>query len=236
MLRRRPPPNGRRRFTCRRRSPLLPYLVLACRIMVGGVLLYAAAGKVRHRTAFAAFTVSVRRLSGVPARLAGPVAAGVVATELALGGALLVGVRPVVTFSAAAALLLAFTAVLVRAMRRPAAASCGCLGAGTEPVSWRHVVRNVALLAVTAVGTAGTATGDAAPINPAGAAFSVAGALFAVLMIVMLDDLAAVFRMSGRCGGSTRHERAAGRTGWHDRGGGRRVRDGPRPRTHVRSG
>ncbi|MDG4790444.1 hypothetical protein O7626_31770 [Micromonospora sp. WMMD1102] len=65
---------------------------------------------------------------------------------------------------------------LVRAVRRPAGASCDCLGVGTEPVSERHVVRDVALPAATAVGAAGTTTGDAAPIDPAGAAFSVAGA------------------------------------------------------------
>lgn len=172
---------------------MLPYAVFICRILLGGVLLYAAAGKLRGRTAFAAFTVSVRRLGGLPRRLAGPAAAGVVAAEVLVGGALVAGVAPAVAFPAAVALLLPFTAVLARAARRRLEVSCNCLGRTDEPVAWRHFARNVALLAIAAAGAAGAATGGAATPGPAGAALCTAGALVGVLMIVMLDDLAVLF-------------------------------------------
>ncbi|MCW6005689.1 redoxin family protein [Micromonospora sp. CPCC 205371] len=145
---------------------MLPYTVLVCRILLGAVLICAAAGKLRHRAAFAAFAVSVRRHVGVPRRLAGPAAAGVVAAELGVGGALLSGLAPAMAFLAAAVLLLPFTAVLVRSVRRRLAVPCNCFGRTGDPVAGRHVARNGVLLAAAAIGGAGARRRRAAAASP----------------------------------------------------------------------
>jgi len=67
--------------------------------------------------------------------------------EIALGAALLAGVP----FAAvpALALLAAFTAFLVTALRRGVEAPCACFGSlRTRPVTWWSVGRNAALMAL----------------------------------------------------------------------------------------
>lgn len=54
----------------------------------------------------------------------------------------------------AAALLAAFTAILVRVLRRPGGLvpSCACFGGSNRsPISWRHLARNGVLLALALV-------------------------------------------------------------------------------------
>ena len=173
---------------------MLPYAVLACRVLLGGVLICAAVQKLRRRPAFAAFVAAVRRLGGVPARLAVPAAAAVVAAEFVIGGVLLLGAAPVAAFAAAFGLLAPFTAVLARAARRRLDVACACFGRDGDPVAGRHVARNAVLLAAAAIGVAGSAAGGGAVPEPAGAALCVAAALVAVLIIILIDDLAVLLR------------------------------------------
>jgi uncharacterized membrane protein YphA (DoxX/SURF4 family) len=171
----------------------MAYLPIICRYVVGGVLLTAAVRKALGRGAFVAFVGSVRRIGGVPARSAPAVAIAVVGVETSVGGALLAGLAPDPALLAAAAVLLAFTIVLVRELRGGSAPPCLCLGRREEPVAWRHVWRNCGLLALTAVGLAGS-TGPAGRPTVAGTLLSLAAAGVVVIVIVALDDLAALFR------------------------------------------
>jgi hypothetical protein len=90
----------------------------------------------------------------------------------------------------AAALLAAFTVVLIRARRRAPGLACHCFGAGTAPVAGRHVVRNLLLLAAVALG----ASGPAGAVNPAGFALCLLVAAVSVAAVALLDDLAALLR------------------------------------------
>lgn len=105
-------------------------------LVLAGVLVWASVAKLaRPRTTAASFAAL-----GVPvgARLVPIVELGVAAALVALPtiGALLAG-----------ALLLGFTVVLVRAVRRGTAVGCACFGgAASQPVSIREVVRNIGLL------------------------------------------------------------------------------------------
>ncbi len=72
--------------------------------------------------------------------------------ELALGALMVVGLwqRPVAM--AALVLLLAFTAVLARALSQDEAPVCACFGSwSARPISARSVARNVAFMALAAV-------------------------------------------------------------------------------------
>ena len=67
--------------------------------------------------------------------------------EVGLGALLVVRFAPVVAAGAAAALLVAFTALIGVRLREGARPPCACFGAwSAEPIGWKHVVRNLALL------------------------------------------------------------------------------------------
>ncbi len=181
----------------------MEYVTLTCRLLLAGVFLVSAAGKLRSRAAFAGFAETTARLGGVPAALSAPVAAVVAAAEAVTVVLLVLPVLPLardavpaatalVGFLPAGALLLAFTIVLVAALLRGAATPCRCFGRAQEPVAWRHVWRNLVLLICAAVGAAGASS--AAQVAPPAAALCLLGAAVAVGAVVLLDDLAHLLR------------------------------------------
>jgi uncharacterized membrane protein YphA (DoxX/SURF4 family) len=139
----------------------------ACAVLLAAVLVRAGAAKLARPVATAA---SFRAL-GVPA--AGATARAVPGVELAVATALIA--VPRAGAALALVLLLAFSAVLARAVRSGVATPCNCFGtARAEPVSWLDVVRN-GLLAVAAV----AAATSPAPQVPGAGAVVVAVAAFA---------------------------------------------------------
>lgn len=76
--------------------------------------------------------------------------------ELALGAGLVVQWRRQALAVVAVALLVAFTVVIVVRLGQGRRPPCACFGPfSTAPIGWRHVVRNVALIAVAVVAIAG---------------------------------------------------------------------------------
>src|SRR5687767_14914168 len=103
------------------------------RIVVGVVLLAAGATKLADRS------------PDVPRALPW--------FEVALGAALVAGVGGRWTAVPAVLLLAAFTAVVARRLRAGDPAPCGCFGElSKQPVSYRTLVRNVALVLLAVVG------------------------------------------------------------------------------------
>ncbi|HJL75952.1 MAG TPA: MauE/DoxX family redox-associated membrane protein [Acidimicrobiales bacterium] len=73
-----------------------------------------------------------------------------------LATALLLLLDPLTGGASAVALLAAFTTLLVGRLRTGHTGGCGCFGAwSTKPLSWRDVVRNLALIAVGCVAVLG---------------------------------------------------------------------------------
>ena len=151
----------------------------------------------RSGSTLAEFTHSVGQLTGLSGRRATAASWAVALLEPP------VAVLAVVPGTAAAAmvlatvLLLAFTAVLAAALRRGTETGCHCFGASTEPVSVRHIVRNLVLLALALTGPLLVGSG---PSGGHGWRLSTAllCALVAVVtagLIVLLDDLAALLRL-----------------------------------------
>ena len=133
-------------------------LDLGCRLALAVVLGTAFAGKLRGPRPFHALVSTMTEL-GMPAMFAiRPVAALVLALELA--ATVLVITVPLVGYPIAAALLLAFTAVVINALRRDEPVACRCFGASTAPIGPAHVVRNLLLLAVAGSGAALYASGS----------------------------------------------------------------------------
>ncbi|MFB4270453.1 MauE/DoxX family redox-associated membrane protein [Nonomuraea sp. GTA35] len=165
------------------------HLLMTCRLLLAGVFLVALAGKVRGRAAFAAFTASIRALGLLPRPWAAVAAYALVAAEL-VTAALLLATR-VAGLAAAAVTLAVMTGGVLAALLRGRRAPCRCFGPSTRPLGRTHVARNLLLIAVAGAGLAAGGSGD--PAHPAGLVLSAVAAAVGVLVVVRLDDLAALF-------------------------------------------
>jgi uncharacterized membrane protein YphA (DoxX/SURF4 family) len=118
-------------------------LLLASRLVLAAIFLYAAASKIPDMAAFATDVANYRLL---PAALVPWAAAAVVGIEVVTGLALLLGVYVRGAALVAASLLVVFIAGLAQALLRGIDLRCGCFG-GEEAASWWTVLRDVAMLA-----------------------------------------------------------------------------------------
>jgi Methylamine utilisation protein MauE len=154
---------------------------LACRTALCLVMAIAAAGKLRAPGEL----VAAMRAMALPASISTPAGAALVAfAELSAVAALVL--VPVAGYVIVIGLLVAFTAGLARAIARRTTASCRCFGATAQPIGRAHIVRNVLLLAIAAIGlaTRGTAEPQWLAVIP--------GALVS-LAIVAWDEVIYVF-------------------------------------------
>ena len=138
----------------------MAFLAISCRALLALVFLISGASKVYSRRGFAAFSQSVQRLGSSRPGLVRPVAIAVIAAELAVAG--LLASPPAaagIAGCAGAGLLLAvYCAVIARALGRGERVPCRCFGPSAGELSWRHVVRNVALISVALLGLVSLAT------------------------------------------------------------------------------
>ncbi|GGW40062.1 hypothetical protein GCM10010503_15620 [Streptomyces lucensis JCM 4490] len=169
------------------------YTAVVCRAFLGFVFGASAFGKLRGRGAFGAFADGLSDLRVVPARLVRVVAAAVAGAEAVVPPLLLGPATARAGLALALLLLGAFTLAVVVVLRRGTAASCPCFGASGAPFGARHVARNTVLTAVAAVGLS---TAGAGPGRLAGLLLAVlTGAVLAGL-VVLLDDILALFALS----------------------------------------
>jgi putative oxidoreductase len=120
----------------------------ALRLALGGLFVVTGALKVGDPAAFA---VEIHNYQLFPA-LAPVLAAALPGVELAAGLAILAGPRAWVRAGAlaCAALMLVFTVAVGSVVARGINISCGCFGAGSGPVTWLTILRDVALLVASA--------------------------------------------------------------------------------------
>jgi hypothetical protein len=71
--------------------------------------------------------------------------------EIAVGALLVTGLGGAWAVIAAAALLVAFSVLLIDRLRQGRRVPCACFGPGVRPISWWSVARNGVLLALAAV-------------------------------------------------------------------------------------
>ena len=130
-------------------------LLLVCRVVLGGLFVWAAVTKLPDMAAFAQDVANYRV---VPPALVPFVASAVVGIELLAGLALVVGMMERAAATVIAALLVAFIVLLAQALLRGIDLRCGCFG-GDEPASWWTVARDLVMLAA-AIAIAKRAEGE----------------------------------------------------------------------------
>jgi hypothetical protein len=174
----------------------MAYVLIGAGSLLGLVFLLSAAGKLRNRRSYAEFVAATGRLSPWPAATATTrlLAAAVVAAELAVLPLLLTPVTAWAGFAVATALLIAFTGAIGLALRRGERTPCRCFGSSSrQPLGSAQVVRNLVLLSVCAFGLVGGQL-PAPPPHPAGVLLAVGAGALAATVVVVLDDVVALFR------------------------------------------
>jgi hypothetical protein len=170
------------------------YVDVACRLCLLTVFAVALVGKLSGRGAFAAFVRSLRGMGVLPERTVAVAARASVGGEALVVVLLAIPVRysAAAGFAVAAGLLAVFTGAIGLSLRRGNVAPCRCFGASSTPLGTRHVVRNLALVAVALAGLA--AALSTGPADPAGLLLAgVAGAVIGAT-ITAFDDIAALLR------------------------------------------
>jgi uncharacterized membrane protein YphA (DoxX/SURF4 family) len=160
----------------RRHSPAW-FVLLFLRVALGCVFLYATYTKLRQP--FVLFAMAIDAYKLVPESVALLLARALPWAELLLGLALIAGLLPRFTSSAATALLALFFGVMLRSYHQGQQINCGCFGIG-EAISPRTLARDGALLAFSLALTMGAffiarRRRAAAPAAPSGAQPALAG-------------------------------------------------------------
>jgi hypothetical protein len=170
----------------------LTYVVLACRAVLVGIFVVSLASKIRSRTAYATFRMSVIEWRVLSRRRSAAAAVGAVAGEA--GGVLLLALPWTVWsgFVLAGVVLTAFTVGISLALPRGRTALCRCFGASTTPLGMAQVVRNLVLLAVCVTGIVGANVSIGPPRSLAASAVALSAAAAAALFMVRLDDVIAL--------------------------------------------
>jgi hypothetical protein len=165
------------------------FLLLTVRTAVGGVFLVAVWGKVADRAAFGRFTGWLAAL--FRPRLRGPVAIGLVVTEVAVVVLLAIPRTQFAGLAVAAVVLTGFAAAIGVLVHRGHRVPCRCLGTtGARPMGAVEVLRNLVLAAAS---VAVLASGPGAPAAPADAVSAVFLGITGALLVVRLDDVLALF-------------------------------------------
>lgn len=125
--------------------PLWRLTLWTARLVVGGMFLWAAIGKLRDPAAFA---LSITNYRILPESLVGWCALMVPWIEVVAAAALLTGWGKRGGALIIAAMLVVFTGAITQAILRDINIDCGCFGSATQArVGWSSVLRNLALLA-----------------------------------------------------------------------------------------
>ncbi len=171
------------------------FAVLVCDLVVVGVFGLSATAKLRGRRSFTGFVRSLEPLLGLRGRTATAAATASVLLECAVVPLSVLPGTGRTGPGLAALLLCGFTAVLVLALSRGSAAPCNCFGAAPSPVSSWHVVRNILLLATSALGMLRSDPSAALWQAPAPVLLlCLPTAVVLVVALTRLDDLAELLR------------------------------------------
>ena len=131
------------------RPTALAVLQLVCRLVVGGVLVWAGVTKALDRQSFSNAIDGYRM---VPEALVSPLAVALPWLEILVGSALVLGLFTRFAAVASAVLVGFFVVALVQAKARGLQIDCGCFGGGGPGtgIGWWDILRDVALLAAAA--------------------------------------------------------------------------------------
>lgn len=125
-------------------SRVAKIFMLAARVVLGAVFIYAAYVKLRDPWQLFAMSIDSYRI--LPLNLVEIAARVIPWLELAIGVLLIAGIWLRISGTIVSLLLLTFFGLMVRAYAKGMEISCGCFGPG-EVISWKTLLRDGALVA-----------------------------------------------------------------------------------------
>jgi uncharacterized membrane protein YphA (DoxX/SURF4 family) len=125
-------------------SKFVRILLLALRVALGAIFVYAAWIKLRDPWQIFAMSIDSYRI--LPLQIVELAARIIPWFELAVGVAMIAGLWLRITGPVVSLLLLTFFSLMARAYVKGEAIDCGCFGPG-EAISWKTLLRDGALLA-----------------------------------------------------------------------------------------
>ncbi|EFL19459.1 MauE/DoxX family redox-associated membrane protein [Streptomyces sp. C] len=175
----------------------MTYFLIFAEVFFFAVFAMAAIMKIRRFSAFEHHVKATlpRAISGAPL-----LAGSVISVEVAVASSMLLP-PPFLAygFTLAAVVCAAFTAYVVRLVRRNGGESCGCMGESDVSASPLHVGRNCALLLLAVAAAAGVWSapghGDVPP-EAAEQLMVAVPALAAAAVVTLFDDLVSLFTFS----------------------------------------
>jgi hypothetical protein len=174
----------------------MEYVVPACRCVLGVVFLVASFGKLRRRSAFTEFVAAVERMVPAFARFRLLLAVVVIVNETAVALTMVSARTALFGFVLAILMLSAFVTGIAISIRRGARSRCRCFGTSDVPLGLRHIVRNIALIALAAVGLIGVTVPTEHLPAQAGVLLSVAAGMVLGTLFIRFDDVVDVFSTS----------------------------------------
>lgn len=130
-------------------TPAGRFAIVAARLVVAGVFLWAGVPKLLDPAGFAQ---DISNYNLLPDAVVGYVAAIVPVVEIVVALALVAGVEAKGAAVVAGAMLAVFAAAMGQAMARGIDLSCGCFGNAAEAtVGWGSIARNAGLIAACAL-------------------------------------------------------------------------------------
>jgi putative oxidoreductase len=132
-------------------NSVLRWTTLVLRVVLGGIFVYAAWVKIREPWELFAMNIDAYKL--LPEAAVTFVARTLPWFELVVGLVLITGWFFRTASSAVSALLIVFFALMIRAKLKGQEINCGCFG-GTDPISWKTMLRDGSMLAASLFVTA----------------------------------------------------------------------------------
>lgn len=118
--------------------------VLASRLLLGAIFVYAAYVKLREP--WQLFAMSINSYQVLPLNMAEMAARAIPWLELGLGLLLIAGVWLRISGTIASLILLTFIVLMARAYAKGMQIDCGCFGPG-EQISWKTLLRDGSMAA-----------------------------------------------------------------------------------------
>lgn len=167
------------------------YVALALRLALAGVFVVSGLAKLRAFADTVAMWQSVLGLIRITgSALTRPAAVLLIVVELLAGVMLLLGGSVTIpAFGLAIAMLLAFTILAVVSARSAVDVRCACFGRATAKLGWRHVWRNLTLLALGGGGIAIAGYVQPGHWQLGGIAVAAATAVIVTMIAVFYDDI-----------------------------------------------
>lgn len=176
---------------------VLSYVGLALRCFIGGTFAVAVLTKIFSKASATEFALAVNTFGRFRLRAVSRAVAVLVVVLEAVTVALLVPAGTATSgFALACVLLVAFTIVVLAAIRRGVHQPCRCFGRTASDTGPANVVRNLTLLCGALAGLMITAVHGAATsgLDPLGIALAAIIGLTAAGLVIISEDLVGVFR------------------------------------------